>query len=180
MAVLIPDSCPGKATQGEKRLYRLLEDHLPDNFSVWYEPEVDDRYPDFIVLADTFGLLAIETKGWYPAQLSRVSDQAVDLLITQESESRIERHKNPYRQVREYMFTAMNLLAREPLLRDGQGPYQGRLCFPCGCGVVFTNVTAANSIRPALLKIFRQARHCAVTNSMHFKTRRMNPLSADG
>ncbi len=82
MAFMIPDSCPSKATQGEKRLYRLLQDHLPDDFTVWYEPEIDGRYPDFTLLADTFGLLTLETKGWYPAHLSRVTDHDVELLIT--------------------------------------------------------------------------------------------------
>ncbi len=154
MAVMIPDSCPGKATQGEKRLYRLLQDHLPDDFTVWYEPEIDDRYPDFIVLSHTFGLLALETKGWYPAQLGRVTDQDAELLITQEGESHLERHKNPYRQVRAYMFSAMDVLAKEPLLRHGQGPYQGRLCFPGGCGVVFTNMTRTQLDQAGLGELF--------------------------
>jgi len=68
MAIMIPDSCPTKASQGEKRLYKLFQDLLPDNFSAWYEPVVQGRYPDFTLLADTFGLLVLEVKGWYPKQ----------------------------------------------------------------------------------------------------------------
>ena len=62
--------------------------------------------------------------------------------------------KNPYRQVREYMFGAMDLLTKEPLLRHGQGPYQGRLCFPCGCGVVFTNITRGQLDQAGLGELF--------------------------
>jgi hypothetical protein len=40
MAILIPDSCPSKATAGEKRVYALLRDALPDHFTAWYEPAV--------------------------------------------------------------------------------------------------------------------------------------------
>src|SRR5947209_14755324 len=118
MAILIPDSCPSKATQGEKRLSRLLQDGLPDDFTVWYEPNLDGLYPDFTLLADAFGLLALEVKGWYPAQVSRATDHEVELLITREGESHLEKHRSPYRQAREYMFAAMDLLAREPLLRN--------------------------------------------------------------
>ncbi len=35
MAIMIPDSCPGRATAGEKRAYGLLRDVLPDNFTAW-------------------------------------------------------------------------------------------------------------------------------------------------
>ncbi len=40
MAIMIPDSCPSRATAGEKRTYGLLRDLLPDNFIAWYEPVV--------------------------------------------------------------------------------------------------------------------------------------------
>jgi hypothetical protein len=35
MAIMIPDSCPSKATAGEKRTFGLLRDGLPDHFSAW-------------------------------------------------------------------------------------------------------------------------------------------------
>ena len=63
MAVMIPDSIPDKASKGEKTLYGVLGDRLPDNFLVWYEPKVKGRYPDFIILGSTFGLLIVEVKG---------------------------------------------------------------------------------------------------------------------
>ncbi len=80
MAIMIPDSCPGRSTAGEKRAYGLLRDVLPDNFTAWYEPVVQGRYPDFTLLADSFGLLVLEIKGWYAKQLAKVTDLDVKLL----------------------------------------------------------------------------------------------------
>ncbi len=37
--------------------------------------------------------------------------------------------------------TVVNKLAEDPQLRDGDGPYQGKLSFPYGYGVVLTNIT---------------------------------------
>lgn len=65
MANAIPDSIPSKASQGEKTLFSILRDNLPDDFFVWYEPGVESYYPDFLILSPTFGLLIIEVKGWY-------------------------------------------------------------------------------------------------------------------
>jgi hypothetical protein len=103
MAILIPDSCPGRATVGEKRAYGLLRDLLPDDFTVWYEPIIQGRYPDFTLVAGSFGLLVLEAKGWYPRQLIKVTDQDVELLRTVDGRERVERQRNPIRPVREYL-----------------------------------------------------------------------------
>jgi hypothetical protein len=154
MAILIPDSCPGRATAGEKRLYRLLQDLLPDNFTAWYEPVVRGRYPDFTLLADTFGLLVLEVKGWYPRQITRVTDQDVELLLVEDGQERVERARNPIRQGRDYAFALMDLLKLHPLLVHPEGEHRGQLCFPCGYGVLFTNITRAQLDEAGLASIF--------------------------
>ena len=154
MAIMIPDSCPTKASQGEKRLYKLFQDLLPDNFSAWYEPVVQGRYPDFTLLADTFGLLVLEVKGWYPKQIAKATDQDVELSLAEDGRTHVERHKNPIRQVREYAFALMDLLKQHPLLRNAEGEHQGRLAFPCGYGVLFTNITRAQLDEAALSAVF--------------------------
>jgi hypothetical protein len=65
MAILIPDSCPSRATVGEKRIFGLLRDTLPDHFTAWYEPIVAGRHPDFTLVSHDFSLLMLEIKGWY-------------------------------------------------------------------------------------------------------------------
>jgi hypothetical protein len=154
MAEMIPDRCPGKATAGEERLFRVLRDRLPDGFTVWYEPAIDQRYPDFTILAPSFGLLVIEVKGWYPKQITRANDRDVELLMTREGQSHLEAHANPLRQARDYMFLVHDLLAREPLLRQAAGPHQGKLRFPCGYGVAFTNLTRDQLERAGLAVLF--------------------------
>lgn len=140
MAIMIPDACPSKASTGEKKLFRLLQDVLPDALRVWYEPVVRGRYPDFTILSDNFGLLVLEVKGWYPKQIQRASDQEVELLITEGGQSYVQKVRNPVRQARDYMYSLMDLLKAQPLLRHATGKCEGRLCFPCGHGVLFSNL----------------------------------------
>src|SRR3954451_24896512 len=156
MAILIPDSCPSKSTSGEKRVYAMLRDALPDHFTAWYEPVVAGRHPDFTLLADDFGLLVLEVKGWYAGQVARATDLEVELHKVEAGQALIEVHKNPIRQVREYLFGLMDELARPEyaILRNTDGDHQGKLCFPCGYGVLFTNLTRSQLDEAGLSAIF--------------------------
>jgi hypothetical protein len=95
MAILIPDSCPSRATVGEKRIFGLLRDTLPDHFTAWYEPIVAGRHPDFTLVADDFGLLMLKGKGWYAGQIARADDNEVELHRTEGGEARVEIHDHP-------------------------------------------------------------------------------------
>ena len=68
MAQSIPDRLPRQASQGEVRLFNFLA-KLPEDGLVYYEPVIENRYPDFIVLIPTLGLLVIEVKGWRPGEV---------------------------------------------------------------------------------------------------------------
>jgi hypothetical protein len=59
MAEMVPDRLPSRASSGEKKLFSVLQ-KLPDDYIVYYEPIVEDRYPDFVVICPNFGLLVIE------------------------------------------------------------------------------------------------------------------------
>lgn len=156
MAILIPDSCPSKATAGEKRVYALLRDALPDHFTAWYEPAVQGRYPDFTMLADDFGLLMLEVKGWYGGQIARATGHEVELHKSEGGQIQAETHKHPIRQVREYLFALVNELARPEyaILRQHEGEHQGKPCFPCGFGVLLTNITRAQLDEAKLTPLF--------------------------
>ncbi len=56
-----------------------MHEHLPDNFLVWYEPKVKGRYPDFIILGSTFGLLIVEGKDWYANQVIRADNNFFEI-----------------------------------------------------------------------------------------------------
>ena len=156
MAIMIPDACPSRATAGERRTFALLRDNLPDNYTAWYEPVVAGRYPDFSLLADDFGLLVLEVKGWYPANIARATDQGVELHRTEGGQTTVEVHKSPIRQVREYLFGLMDELARPQyaILRQADGEHRGKLCCPCGYGVLFTNITRKQLDEAGLGAIF--------------------------
>lgn len=156
MAVLIPDSCPSKATAGEKRVYSLLRDALPDEFTAWYEPVVAGRHPDFSVLAADFGLLMLEVKGWYLGQIARATDREVELHRSEGGEVKVEVHPHPRIQVRDYVLGLVNELARNEhsILHQPSGEHRGRPCFPYGFGVVLTNITRAQIDQAGMGEIF--------------------------
>ncbi|RPI36131.1 MAG: NERD domain-containing protein [Methanoregulaceae archaeon] len=63
MAECIPDRLSAKASRGEERTFALLK-KLPDDYLIWYEPDIDNRHPDFIVIAPDLGVIIIEVKSW--------------------------------------------------------------------------------------------------------------------
>ena len=52
MAEMVPDRLPSRASKGEERVFEILK-RLPDDFIVYYEPIIESRYPDFIIIAPT-------------------------------------------------------------------------------------------------------------------------------
>ncbi len=156
MAVLIPDSCPSKATVGEKTIYALLKDRLSDDFTVWYEPVIAGRYPDFVLMSPTFGLLFLEVKGWYAGQIARASDQEIELHRSDAGEVRVEIHKHPTRQVRDYMFAFDDKLKGGDfvILQHAEGAHRGKPCFPRGFGVLLTNITGTQLEEAELRPLF--------------------------
>ena len=70
---------PSGASAGERRVFALLQ-QLPDDVIVYYEPVVADRYPDFIVIIPSVGLLVIEVKGWYPNHILEAINNEVTII----------------------------------------------------------------------------------------------------
>src|SRR5262245_6860902 len=112
MATLIPESCPARATTGERRVFGLLRGGLPDDFTAWFEPLVRNRHPDFALLGPDFGLLVLEVKGWYPGQIARATDHDIELSKAEGGETKVEMHMHPRLQARDYVLAAVNELKR--------------------------------------------------------------------
>ncbi len=141
MAQMIPDRLPRQSSQGEKRLFEVLQ-KLPDDYLVYYEPVVGNRYPDFVVVAPDLGVMIIEVKGWYPADIQggdtqevRVRDRGVETAA-----------RHPLRQARDYQHGLQDECRRTRSARDellhAQGKHQGRFVFPFGHMAVLSNATA--------------------------------------
>jgi hypothetical protein len=50
------------ATAGECRVFAALQEHLPEDYLVYYDIRVGDRYPDFIVIGPDLGVVVLEVK----------------------------------------------------------------------------------------------------------------------
>lgn len=79
MAEMIPDRLPANASRGEKEVFGILQD-LPDDCIVYYEPIISARYPDFVVIGPTLGVLIIEVKGWQPKHLHGADSHQIVVL----------------------------------------------------------------------------------------------------
>jgi hypothetical protein len=127
-------------TNGEKRVAQRLESHLEDDYLCWYDVPIGGRqlHPDFVVLHPGRGMLILEVKDW---RLDTVhSIDKIQCLL--KSVRGLKREANPLEQARQYAFAVQNLLAEDKLLVGPQGSdYAGRLLFPYGYGVLFTNIT---------------------------------------
>lgn len=129
----------GRMTAGEKRVARRLRDLLEDDYLVWYDIPIGKqrRYPDFIILHPSRGLLFLEVKDWKPDTLKKISKSDVTLLTN----NGLITKPHPLEQARQYTYSVIDMLAKDPRLCQTGERYRGRLAMPYGWGVVFTNIT---------------------------------------
>ena len=156
MAQMIPETIPSKASQGEKLLFQVLKERLPDNFLVWYEPTIKRLLPDFIILGPAFGLLILEVKGWYAGNVELASHDFFQVRREREGRTKIESYANPLKQGHGYFSTVADKMSGFPLLCRPDGDYQGTLSLPIGVGAVMSNITADQSREHALYAMLEQ------------------------
>ena len=152
MAEMIPDRLPSGASAGERKVFALLQ-QLPDEIIVYYEPVVANRYPDFIVIIPSVGLLIIEVKGWYPAHILKANN--VDVTVSPRGQP--ENCKHPVRQARDYQYQLMDTARRHSesaALLQSQGAHVGRFIFPFGHLVVLNNCTREQLDERGLSEVF--------------------------
>ncbi|WNL43172.1 3'-5' exonuclease [Halomonas sp. PAMB 3264] len=142
MATFIPalSTIPrARMTPGERRVAQRLDSLLEDDYIVWYDIPLgrQRRYPDFIVLHPARGLLFLEVKDWKLDILHSITPESA-VIDTPKGRKTVS---NPLIQARQYAFTALDQLERDPQLTQSDGRYQGKLCFPYGFGVIFPNIT---------------------------------------
>jgi hypothetical protein len=139
MALCVPDRIPDKASTGEKWVFDLLRT-LPDGSIVYYEPKIDRRCPDFVVISPTLGLLVVEVKGWYANWLAAGGFDKISLNKPNGPKNEI----HPLEQARQYMFRLMKHceehLWSRPLLHP-DGAHKGRFFFPFGHVAILSNIT---------------------------------------
>ena len=142
MAEFIPDRLPSKASRGEERTFALLK-KLPDDYLVYYEPNIDNRHPDFIVIAPDLGVIVIEVKGWYLDDILRASD--TEVVTNFDNRERKEIH--PLGQARAYQWRLARICEKSPkrsLLLHQSGQYKDKFIFPFCHFVVLSNISREN------------------------------------
>ncbi|MDF1813013.1 MAG: 3'-5' exonuclease [Verrucomicrobiales bacterium] len=140
---VIPSNIRSDATTGEKLLHGILQ-RLPDECISYYEPEIDGRRPDFVVLVPQLGLLVIEEKGWYPGTI--VDGDRDKVIIRPKGADHVIGRPNPIYQARSYQFRLSDKITGDPYARNLQtkgGPYQGNLRFPMTHLTVLSNISSA-------------------------------------
>jgi hypothetical protein len=152
MSEMIPDRLPDRASAGEKKVFALLQ-QLPDHVIVYYEPVVAERYPDFIVIIPSVGLLVIEVKGWYPNHIL----EATNAEVTINARGQREICKHPVRQARDYQHHLMDTARRHSetaALLQQEGAHVGKFIFPFGHLAILNNCSRQQLEERGLSKVF--------------------------
>jgi len=145
MAECIPDRLSAKASRGEERTFALLK-KLPDDYLIYYEPTIDNRHPDFIVIAPDLGVIIIEVKGWYLDDIVRGNHSEITVNINDRERQEI----HPLEQARNYMWRLTGACEKSPsrsLLFHKDGPRKNKFFFPFCHFVVLSNISRDNILR---------------------------------
>lgn len=161
MAECSPHELPrGKSgVAGERKVFAWLRD-LPDDCIVYYEPVTGRRYPDFVVILPTLGVLVVEVKSWPLADLRDADAHSFRIASASGKSEMVQAH--PVRQARDYVLALMEVCASHlwgRCLRWEEGSWRGKFRFPFAHAVVLTEVRRAEiEALPALAELLPAAR----------------------
>ncbi|OIJ20901.1 nuclease [Anaerobacillus alkalidiazotrophicus] len=150
MAYSVPESIRSTATAGERLLFYTLKHCLPDDYIVYYEPEIHGRHPDFVILGPDLGMVVLEVKDYTKNTLFQLNQ---DEWIIRTSSGEQQSVKSPMKQARDYMFHISDVLKKDKNLIHLEGKYKFNLKFPMGYGVVFTRLYQKDFIQNGLFSI---------------------------
>ncbi|WP_259168013.1 DEAD/DEAH box helicase [Comamonas sp. BIGb0152] len=143
MAVLIPalSSCAGRMTTGEKRLAERLQQKLDADYLLWWDVPIGPKQtrPDFVLVHPHRGALILETKDWHLGTIRKATREYFEILANDSQQPKVV--MSPLQQASHCAIQVVNALARDPQLIHTDGPYQGKLAFPWGHGVVLTRIS---------------------------------------
>lgn len=150
VAYTIPETIRSSATAGERLLFRTLKQYLPDDYIVYYEPEIHGRRPDFVIIGPDLGLIVLEVKDYTKNTLFQLNQDEWTLLTSSGEQTKV---KSPLKQARDYTFHIVDALKKDKSLIHLEGKYQFQLRFPYGFGAVFTRLTQSDFIKNHLFSV---------------------------
>ncbi|AXH98285.1 nuclease [Sporosarcina sp. PTS2304] len=150
MAFTVPETIRSSATAGERLLFRTLKNYLPDDYIVYYEPEIRGKRPDFVIIGPDLGLIVLEVKDYTKNTLFQLDRDEWTLINTNGEQVKT---KSPHKQARENAFLLVDALKKDKNLIQLEGKYQYQLKFPYGFGTVFTRLHQMDFINHGLYSV---------------------------
>jgi hypothetical protein len=145
-----------RCNTGERRVLYQFKRCLEDDYLVWHDIPIGPkaRQPDFVVLSPRWGILLLEVKDWKPGTLGAATRDSVELTTQR---GRVTQ-AHPLRQARDYAMELVDMMQRDAALVHSSGPFKGKLLFPYGWGVVFSNMRAKELESTDFFDLFPRAR----------------------
>jgi hypothetical protein len=150
MAITVPESIRSSATAGERLLFRTLKTFLPDDYIVYYEPEIQGKRPDFVIIGPDLGIVLLEVKDYTRNTLLQINHDEWHLINSSGEQTVV---KSPIKQARENTFHLVDALKKDKNLIQLEGKYQFNLKFPYGYGVVFTRLYTKDMVKDSLYSV---------------------------
>ncbi|MDO9005038.1 MAG: 3'-5' exonuclease [Aquabacterium sp.] len=131
-----------RCNPGERRVLNQIKRCLEDDYLVWHDIPVGPKalQPDFVILSPRWGVLLLEVKDWKRSTLASATKDRVELTL----DRGLVTDANPLRKVRDYAMELVNLMQMDAQLIHPAGPFQGKLLFPYGWGLAFSNMKRAD------------------------------------
>ncbi|WP_066309422.1 nuclease-related domain-containing DEAD/DEAH box helicase [Bacillus sp. FJAT-29814] len=150
MAITIPETIRTSATKGERLFFRTLKIFLPDDYIVYFEPEIQGKRPDFVIIGPDLGIVVLEVKDYTKKTLFQLNHDEWHIVATSGDQAVI---KSPMKQARDNMFHLVDVLKKDKNLIQLEGKYKFQLKFPYGHGVVFTRMYTKDFIQEGLYSV---------------------------
>ncbi|OLS40719.1 nuclease-related domain-containing DEAD/DEAH box helicase [Bacillus sp. MRMR6] len=150
MAITIPETIRTSATAGERLLFRTLKTFLPDDYIVYFEPEIQGKRPDFVIIGPDLGIVVLEVKDYTKSTLFQLNHDEWHIVTTSGDQAVI---KSPMKQARDNMFLVVEALKKDKSLIQLEGKYKFQLKFPYGHGVVFTRMQSKDFVQEGLYSV---------------------------
>jgi hypothetical protein len=150
MAITIPETIRSSATTGERLLFRTLKLYLPDDYIVYYEPEILGKRPDFVIIGPELGIVVLEVKDYTKSTLLQVNHEEWHIVASNGEQSVL---KSPLKQARDNMFHVVDVLKKDKNLVQLDGKFKFQLKFPYGHGAVFTRLYTKDFVQEGLYSV---------------------------
>ena len=134
MATLLPETLPDNASEGEKAVAAQLLG-LPSEVLAYYEPVIRRRFPDFVVVAPSIGVIVIEVKGIPLSWIFQADLQTIKFRQAGNEQETL----HPARQAREYQNRLMTECSEHPFRDELHTGKHFRFAF--GHLVILTAIT---------------------------------------